>query len=82
MSFMVELTLYDNDNCKLCNEALQSIELVRQDVDLLLDVVSIEKDDELQRKYMLEVPVLLIDGEQKFQGQITYGELLETLLDE
>lgn len=78
---MVKLTLYINDNCKLCNEALQSIELVRQDVDLLLDVVSIEKDDELQRKYMLEVPVLLIDGEQKFQGQITYGELLETLLD-
>lgn len=79
---MVKLTLYINDNCELCDEALQSIELVRQDVDLLLDVVSIEKDDELQRKYMLEVPVLLIDGEQKFQGQITYGELLETLLDE
>lgn len=79
---MVKLTLYINDNCELCDEALQSIELVRQDVDLLLDVVSIAKDDELQRKYMLEVPVLLIDGEQKFQGQITYGELLETLLDE
>lgn len=78
---MVKLTLYINDNCELCDEALQSIELVRQDVDLLLDVVSIAKDDELQRKYMLEVPVLLIDGEQKFQGQITYGELLETLLD-
>ncbi|MFD0943739.1 glutaredoxin family protein [Savagea faecisuis] len=79
---MVKLTLYINDNCELCDEAIQSIELVRQDVDLLLDVVSIAKDDELQRKYMLEVPVLLIDGEQKFQGQITYGELLETLLDE
>lgn len=79
---MVKLTLYINDNCELCDEALQSIELVRQDVDLLLDVVSIAKDDELQRKYMLEVPVLLIDGKQKFQGQITYGELLETLLDE
>ena len=79
---MVKLTLYINDNCELCDEALQSIELVRQDVDLLLDVVSIAKDDELQRKYMLEVPVLLIDGEQKFQGQITYGELLETLLNE
>lgn len=79
---MVKLTLYINDNCELCDEALQSIELVRQDVDLLLDVVSIAKNDELQRKYMLEVPVLLIDGEQKFQGHITYGELLETLLDE
>lgn len=79
---MVKLTLYINDNCELCDEALQSIELVRQDVDLLLDVVSIAKNDELQRKYMLEVPVLLIDGEQKFQGHITYGELLETLIDE
>ncbi len=79
---MVKLTLYINDNCELCDEALQSIELVRQDVDLLLDVVSIAKDDELQKKYMLEVPVLFIDGEQKFQGQITYGELLETLIDE
>ncbi|MBF4501207.1 glutaredoxin family protein [Savagea sp. SN6] len=79
---MVKLTLYINDNCELCDEALQSIELVRQDVDLLLDVVSIVKDDELQKKYMLEVPVLFIDGEQKFQGHITYGELLETLLDE
>lgn len=79
---MVKLTLYINDNCELCDEALQSIELVRQDVDLLLDVVSIAKDDELQKKYMLEVPVLFIDGEQKFQGHITYGELLETLLDE
>lgn len=79
---MVKLTLYINDNCELCDEALQSIELVRQDVDLLLDVVSIAKNDELQRKYMLEVPVLLIDGEQKFQEHITYGELLETLLDE
>lgn len=70
---MSTVTVYVREGCHLCEDALAGLERLRADgVAFGLDVVDIEADDALHRRYLERIPVIALDGE----------ELSEFFLDE
>ena len=64
-------TLYTRQGCQLCDKA-EAI-LVRHGFDV--ESIDIDQDDQLQERYNACVPVVLIEGQERFRGRIN-----ETLL--
>jgi hypothetical protein len=74
------LTLITRAECGLCEEMHAEIEQLRQMHPLpALDLVDVDEDTELQRRYGLDVPVLLLDGTLVCQQQLDAAELLRLL---
>jgi len=69
------VTLYTRAGCHLCNDALA--ELRRQGVEPQL--VDIDRDPTLAQRYNECVPVVVIDGRERFRG-IVDARLLRRLL--
>lgn len=77
---MKKVQYYSRPNCSLCDEGLFTMQLVREDVEFELEVINIENDDELHERYMLMIPVVVINDEIVQYGQIDYPTILERLL--
>jgi glutaredoxin len=60
------VTLYTAPGCGLCDEALQVVHDAQAQLGFELEVVDIEGDDELERRYRVLLPVVEVDGEQAF----------------
>lgn len=73
------VTLYVADGCHLCEAALEVVEAVRRDTPFVLTVVDIGGDDQLERAYRVDLPVLEIDGERAFRYVVAAGGLRERL---
>ena len=76
---MIHLTLYSRPGCHLCDEMKALIERVRASTPLMLEVVDISTDQELEDRYGLEIPVLLIAGRKVAKYRIGEAELRRTL---
>jgi Glutaredoxin-like domain (DUF836) len=76
------LTLLTREECGLCEQMLAELARLRAHHALpplrLLDLDT-EADPELQRRYTLKVPVLLLDGVLIASGRLDAGELLRSL---
>jgi predicted thioredoxin/glutaredoxin len=75
------LTLVTRDDCELC-EVMQA-ELSALSGALALPpvrLVDVDSDPELQRRYGLKVPVLLLDGELVCYGRLQADELRRLLV--
>lgn len=68
-------TLYTRDGCHLCERAHEL--LMRHGIDVTL--VDIDRDPELLARYNEWVPVVMIDGQERFRG-IVDERLLRRLL--
>jgi len=68
-------TLYTRDGCHLCERARQVLEKAGVDV----SEVDIAGDSELESRYGNTIPVVVIDGKERFRG-IVDPVLLERLL--
>ena len=77
---MKKVQYYSRPNCSLCDEGLFTMQLVGEDVEFELEVINIENDDELHERYMLMIPVVVINDEIVQYGQIDYPTILERLL--
>ena len=64
---MRAVTLYTRPGCHLCEEALDVLERVRADVPFELSERNIEADDALLRAYLERIPVVAIDGRERFE---------------
>ena len=62
--------MYTRRRCGLCDEARDVIAAVRAEVPFELEEVLIDGDDALERTYGLRVPVVLIDGEERFEVEV------------
>lgn len=62
----MQATLYTRQGCHLCDEAREV--LVRHGYQV--ESIDIDQDDELRRRYNLCVPVVVIDGRERFRGRI------------
>ena len=63
---MVQITLYSRQGCHLCEAAAQV--LARHG--LRFDTVDIDADPDLQTRYNECVPVVVIDGKERFRGRV------------
>jgi hypothetical protein len=70
-----KLTLYSKAGCHLCDEMKHVIETVSTRVPISLEVIEITTDPELEDRYGLEIPVLLIDGKKAAKYRITQEDL-------
>ena len=71
-----ETILYTRQGCCLCDEA----KLTLEEHGLTVQSVDIDNDPSLREKYDLLVPVVWIDGKERFRGQVN-PILLRRLLE-
>ena len=74
------LTLVTRAECGLCEEMHAEIDQLRRTHPLpVLEVLDVDADPELKRRFDLEVPVLLLDGTLVCQQELDAAELLRLL---
>ena len=69
------MRMYSRTTCGLCDRAREEILAVRADVQFDYDEVFVDGDDALEREYGLRVPVILVDGVERFEVQVPREEL-------
>jgi glutaredoxin len=76
---VIALTLYTRPGCHLCDAMKAAIARVSRDVPLTLNEVDISTDHELEARYGVEIPVLMVDGKKVAKYRITEEELRRVL---
>ena len=75
----VRVTMYSRRRCGLCDRAREEIERVVSTTGVAFEEVVIDGRDELEREYGLRVPVILVDGEERFEVEVDAGDLRAAL---
>lgn len=74
------LTLVTRDECELCDRMQAELAALSQTVRLPpMRLQDVDADPELQRRYGLKVPVLLLDGALVCYGRLQADELYRLL---
>ncbi len=60
---MIEVTVYSRTGCHLCHVVVDQLEEIRKEKQFNLEVLLIDGDAELERKYGEQIPVTLINGQ-------------------
>jgi hypothetical protein len=76
---VIALKMYSRPGCHLCDDMKAVIERVARTVPLTLDVVDISNDAELEQRYALEIPVLLVEGRKAAKYRVAEDELLRLM---
>lgn len=71
--------MYSRTTCGLCDVAREKILAVRGEVPFDYEEVFVDRDPDLEREYGLRVPVVLVDGVERFEVEVEETEL-RTLL--
>ena len=57
------VTVYSRHGCHLCENAVNTLEGMREELAFTIEVIYIDGDPELEKLYGHEVPVIHINGE-------------------
>ena len=77
---MTVVTLYGKPGCHLCEDAFQAIEQVRRERDFELKEIDITLDSGLNREYGERIPVVAVDGVERFEffvDPVALGQALD-----
>jgi glutaredoxin len=77
---MTRVTLYTRTGCHLCEEAERVLRQEQPAAGFGLELVDIDRDPALARRYGVRVPVVAVDGEDLFEYEVPL-DLLRTRLD-
>lgn len=66
----VEVVLYTGPDCHLCRVARHQITALRRSIPFRFREVDVTDDAALARRYLLEVPVVEVDGEVATQAPV------------
>lgn len=80
---MTTLTLYSRPGCHLCDEMKALVQRVARTAaePIAIDEIDISTDPDLEARYGLEIPVLLIDGKKAAKYRIAEGALRRMLIE-
>ena len=67
---MSRVTLYTRTGCHLCEEAGRVLRAEQAAAGFALELVDIDRDPELARRYGVRVPVVAVDGEELFEYEV------------
>ncbi|MCL6507529.1 MAG: glutaredoxin family protein [Bryobacteraceae bacterium] len=73
------VTLYTRHGCGLCEKARHVLERARQRASFRLEVVDIDRDEHLRRRYGDDVPVIAINGREAFRHRLDEEAFLAKL---
>ena len=76
---MTQATIYSRPGCHLCDEMKSVVERVSRTIAISATEVDISQDPELEARYGLEIPVLMIDGKKAAKYRVTETELRRIL---
>ncbi len=57
------VTVYSRHGCHLCEDAVNTLESMREELAFEIEIIYIDGDAELEKLYGNEVPVIHINGE-------------------
>jgi thiol-disulfide isomerase/thioredoxin len=74
---MTAFTIYSRPGCHLCDEMKALVERVAGALapPAAVDVIDITSDPDLESRYGLEIPVLLVNGKKAAKYRVTAEEL-------
>jgi hypothetical protein len=74
---MIAFTIYSRPGCHLCDEMKAVVEHVAGSTTppATIDVIDISSDPDLESRYGLEIPVLLVNGKKAAKYRVTEEEL-------
>jgi thiol-disulfide isomerase/thioredoxin len=74
---MTVFTIYSRPGCHLCDEMKAVVERVAGSATpaATVDVIDISSDPDLESRYGLEIPVLLVNGKKAAKYRVTEDEL-------
>jgi glutaredoxin len=75
------VTMYSRPECGLCDEARRVILALRDEVSFEFEEVSVEGRADLEREYGLRIPVVAVDGEDRFELHVDPADLRAALRD-
>ncbi|HZA83919.1 MAG TPA: glutaredoxin family protein [Actinomycetes bacterium] len=64
------MTLYTRVGCHLCEEAERVLREQRAATPFRLELVDVDRDPELARRYGVRVPVVAVDGVELFEYEV------------
>ena len=78
----VVLTIYSRPGCHLCTEMKLTVERAVRGMDrpARIEEINIAGDAELEARYGLEIPVLLVNGRKAAKYRVTEEELRRMLV--
>lgn len=74
------LIIYSRPGCHLCDVMKEVIERVGHTIPVTLEEIDISHDPDLESRYGLEIPVLMIDGKKVAKYRIGEDELRRMLI--
>ena len=75
----VEVTLYGAPGCHLCEQARAALEPLRKRLPFALREVDIHSDVELERRWLLEIPVIEVAGVVVTQAPVDLDAVRQAL---
>jgi glutaredoxin len=76
---VISLTLYSRPGCHLCEEMKATVDRVARGIPLTMHVVDISTNAELEARYGLEIPVLMVNGKKAAKYRVSEEELTRIL---
>ncbi|MEX2375833.1 MAG: glutaredoxin family protein, partial [Dehalococcoidia bacterium] len=64
------VVFYVTSKCHLCQVGRSKLVALQRTIPFNVEVVNIEGNDELERRFAIEVPVVEVDGEVVTSGQV------------
>ena len=74
-----KVVIYSRVNCHLCEEAEKSVRELLTEIPFELEVIDINGDQELEKLYSEEVPVITINGDVHDYYKVDKQRLLKAL---
>ena len=80
---VIALTIYSRPGCHLCDEMKTVVQRVVRSVTapVTIEEIDISTDPDLEARYGVEIPVLLVDGKKAAKYRVTETELTRMLRD-
>jgi glutaredoxin len=73
------IDLYGRDGCHLCEDARSQLLALQAEYGFALNDIDIEADDELHKRYLERIPVIVLDGEHLFDFFVDEAVLRDRL---
>ena len=72
---MPTVILYSKPGCHLCDEARSYLEDAAAEVGIAYDEIDILRDPALFERYRYRIPVIVVDGIERLEGNIEADEV-------
>ncbi len=74
------VTLYSRSGCHLCEVAKLQLRALQRTFSFTLEEINIESDPELERRFLIEIPVVAVSGEVVTQESIDLAKVREAVI--